>query len=151
MVTPILRPDHIPCWHPYPGPTIYYDDTHTLARPYTMVTPTLRPDHILWWQSHSGWTIHYGDTSIPGLDHISLQHPVVWPNPSWPVNYGQLSTPAVHKSWYNAGTLCTSDPLFGIPTTWWNRKCRKFCDWNIVLIRAQRLDSSDTKNPCPRA
>ena len=113
MVTPTLRPDHILWWHPHPGQTIFHGDTHTQARPYTMVTPIPRPNHILWWHPHPGRTIFYGNTSIPGLDHISRQHPVVRPDPSWPINYGQLSTPAVHKSWYNAGTLCaeTTGPM----------------------------------------
>ena len=43
MVTPTPWPDHILRWHPHPGRTIYYGDTTTLARPYTMVTPMLRP------------------------------------------------------------------------------------------------------------
>ena len=28
------------------------------------------------------------------------------PDPSWPITYRRLSTPAGHKVWYNVGTLC---------------------------------------------
>jgi len=50
--------------------------------------------------------MYYGDNSTYWPDHKSWQHPVVWPDPSWPITYGRLSTPAGRKVWYNVGTLC---------------------------------------------
>jgi len=50
--------------------------------------------------------MYYGDNSAYWPDHKSWQHPLVRPDPSWPITYGRLSTPAGRKVWYNVGTLC---------------------------------------------
>ena len=81
-------------WHPHPGPTIYYDDTHTLAQPYTMVTPLPWLDHIPWWHPQSGWTIHYGDTHTQARLYTMVT-PTPWPDHIlwWHLYPGPMSRP----------------------------------------------------------
>jgi len=55
-----------------------------------------------------GWTVYYGDNSTHRPDHISWQHPVVWPDLRWPIRYGRLSTTAGRKVWYSVGSLCVA-------------------------------------------
>jgi len=75
--------DHTLWWYLHPGPTLYYGDNPP-----------------------PGWTMYYGDNSTHRPDHISWQHPVVRPDPRWPIRYGRLSTTTGHKVWYNVGSLC---------------------------------------------
>jgi len=68
-------PDYILWWCPHPGRNVYYGDTPTMARPYTMVTPTPRPDCSIWWHPYPGLTIHYGDAHTQaGLYNMVTPH-----------------------------------------------------------------------------
>jgi len=84
---------------------------HTLAGPYTMVIPASWPDPYYGDNPPPGWTIYYGDNFTHRPGHISWQHPVVRPDPRWPIRYGRLSTPAGRKIWPNqVHGLCNHGP-----------------------------------------
>jgi len=62
-----------------------------------MVIPASWPDPYYGANPPPGWTIYYGDNFTHRPGHISWQHPVVRPDPRWPIRYGRLSTPAGRK------------------------------------------------------
>jgi len=62
-----------------------------------MVIPASWPNPYYGDNPPPGWTIYYGDNFTHRLGHISWQHPVVQPDPCWPIRYGRLSTPAGRK------------------------------------------------------
>jgi len=66
-----------------------------------MVIPASWPDPYYGANPPPGWTIYYGDNFTHRPGHISWQHPVVRPDPHWPIRYGRLSTPAGRKIWPN--------------------------------------------------
>jgi len=96
MVTLVPWPDCKLWWHLHPGWTVYYGLTTHLG-PYTMVIPASWPDPYYGDNPPPGWTIYYGNNFTHRPGHISWQHPVVRPDPHWPIRYSQLSTPTGHK------------------------------------------------------
>jgi len=79
-----------------------------------MVIPASWPDPYYGANPPPGWTIYYGDNFTHRPGHISWQHPVVRPDPRWPIRYGRLSTPAGHKIRPNQVHGLTWDPTHEI-------------------------------------
>jgi len=102
-----------------------------------------------------GWTMYYGDNSTHRLDHISWQHPVVQPDPHWPIRYGRLSTTAGRKVWYNVGSLCVAEgcppghlsvhPKLGLC----HPKNLTQCAFPLVRMQLKRLRKCALAECCP--